>query len=254
MLDGQTKVRRYDRDVADTEHRPTSRGRVAKREAILDAALKVFAQDGFPAASIDRIAGLAGVSKPTVYNHFADKESLFRTVMRDAARHSAGRIVAVLDTLSDDGVDLAGELTRVAHLILECQLRDEGWALQRLLHAEAARMPDLYDEVVALGGVPVVNALAGRFARLANRGHLDLDDPETAAGQFMALVAGDLPALSALGTRSIGPADLDRAVSAGVRTFLRAFAGGRRPRAARRPPAVAAVRPVPDRAGPPLVG
>ncbi len=220
----------------------------------MDAAVKVFAQDGYSAASIDRIASLASVSKPTVYNHFADKESLFRTVMRDAARDCANKIVSALDTLSDDGVDLSGQLTRVAHLILECQLRDEGWALQRLLHAEAARMPDLYDEVVALGGVPVVNALAGRFARLANRGHLDVDDPETAASQFMALVAGNLPALSALGTRPIGPVDLDRAVSAGVRTFLRAFGSGRRPRAARRPPAVAAVPPARGPAGPPLVG
>ncbi|AEH09390.1 MULTISPECIES: TetR/AcrR family transcriptional regulator [Protofrankia] len=226
--------------MTDAAHRPTSRGRIVKREAILDAALKVFAQDGYPAASIDRIVAVAGVSKPTVYNHFADKEALFRTVMCDAARHSAEKIIASLDTLSDDGAELANQLTKVAYLILECQLSDEGWVLQRLLYAEAVHMPDLYDTVLSLGSGPVVDALAGRLARLANRGHLDIDDPESAANQFMTLVAGNLPALSALGTRPIHPIDLDAAVTAGVRTFLRAFAARRRPRGpARTRPALA---------------
>ncbi|MCK9878034.1 TetR/AcrR family transcriptional regulator [Frankia sp. Ag45/Mut15] len=232
--------------MAGTEHRPISRGRVAKREAILDAAMRVFVEDGYPAAGIDRIATLAGVSKPTVYNHFDDKESLFRTVMRDGARLSATKIISAFDTLSgaadDPGgrADIAAQLAEVALLVLDCQLSDEGWTLQRLLYAEAARMPDLYDEVVGLGGVPVRNALAGWLARLANRGLLEIEDPDIAASQFMALIAGDLPAMSALGTRPIGRPALVAAVDAGVRTFLRAFAPRRRSRAAQvRPPATA---------------
>ncbi|WP_462186917.1 MULTISPECIES: TetR/AcrR family transcriptional regulator C-terminal domain-containing protein [unclassified Frankia] len=90
-----------------------------------------------------------------------------------------------------------------------------------------------------------MNALAGRLARLANRGHLDVDDPESAASQFMSLVAGDLPALSALGTRPIRPVDLDDAVRMGVRTFLRAFATRRHARPARSRPLLAASHPPP---------
>ncbi|MCM3884362.1 TetR/AcrR family transcriptional regulator [Frankia sp. R82] len=233
--------------MAGTEHRPISRGRVAKREAILEAAMRVFAQDGYPAAGIDRIATLAGVSKPTVYNHFDDKESLFRTVMRDGARRSATKITSAFDTrfgAADDPAgrpDIAEQLAEVAFLVLDCQLSDEGWTLQRLLYAEAARMPDLYDEVVGLGGVPVRNALAGWLARLANRGLLEIEDPEVAASQFMALIAGDLPAMSALGTRPISRSALVAAVDGGVRTFLRAFAPRRRSRAVQvRPPATSA--------------
>ncbi|MET8050235.1 TetR/AcrR family transcriptional regulator [Streptosporangium sp. NPDC005286] len=217
------------------ERARSGRGRIDKRTAILDAAVKVFSQEGYAQANIDAIASLAGVAKPTVYNHFHDKETLFRTVMRDSADRSTARIIAAFATLPDDGADLAGELERVGHLMVECQLSEEGWALQRLLYAEAARLPDLYDEVVARGGIPALNVLAGRLAGLANRGHLEIDDPAVAAGQFMALVAGNLPALSALGTRPVSPDDLADAVRDGVRTFLRAFAAPARRRSSRRP-------------------
>jgi AcrR family transcriptional regulator len=234
--------------MAGIEHHPTPRGRVAKREAILDAAMRVFVQDGYPAAGIDRIASLAGVSKPTVYNHFDDKEALFRTVMRDGARLSASKIIGAFDALfgaADDPAgrpDIAEQLTQVAYLVLDCQLSDEGWTLQRLLYAEAARMPDLYDEIVGLGGLPVRNALAGWLARLATRGLLEIEDPEVAASHFMALIAGDLPSMSALGTRPIGRDALAAAVDAGVRTFLRAFAPRRRSRAAQIRPSAASPR------------
>ncbi|MEU4116988.1 TetR/AcrR family transcriptional regulator C-terminal domain-containing protein [Kitasatospora sp. NPDC028055] len=212
----------------------TGRGRIDKRSAILDAAVKVFTREGYAQAGIDAIAAAAGVAKPTLYNHFGDKENLFRVVMRDGAERTANRIVAALASLPDDGQDLAAELERVAHRVVECQLSDEGWALQRLLYAEASRLPDLYDQVVARGSQPVQDVLAGRLSSLANRGHLDLDDPAVAAAQFIALVSGNLPGLSALGTRPVAPADLATAVRTGVDTFLRAFGTPRR-RPARRP-------------------
>jgi hypothetical protein len=97
-----------------------------------------------------------------------------------------------------------------------------GWP--RLIYAEAARFPDLYDAIRETGSDPILDALAGRLARLSNAGHLDIADPYSAAGQFLALISGDLPALSALGTRPVEREALERAVTAGVETFLRAFA------------------------------
>ena len=51
-----------------------------KRRAILDAALRVFAERGFPAARISDIAAAAGVGKGTVYLYFASKEDLLMGV------------------------------------------------------------------------------------------------------------------------------------------------------------------------------
>jgi AcrR family transcriptional regulator len=51
---------------------------LAKRsEAILDAAVTVFAKRGFAATDVQEIANLAGVGKGTIYRHFESKERLF---------------------------------------------------------------------------------------------------------------------------------------------------------------------------------
>ncbi len=45
-----------------------------KRKAIVGAATTTFLHKGYLGTSMDEIAALAGVSKQTVYKHFADKE------------------------------------------------------------------------------------------------------------------------------------------------------------------------------------
>jgi TetR/AcrR family transcriptional regulator len=63
------------------------------KDAILAAALKVFARDGFDGASLPRIAELAGVAHPSILYHFRSKSNLWREtvdhafgpLMRDAA-------------------------------------------------------------------------------------------------------------------------------------------------------------------------
>jgi len=55
------------------------------REAILTAAGHEFREAGFRRASIESISAAAGVSRPTVYAHFASKEDIFRTIV--AALH-----------------------------------------------------------------------------------------------------------------------------------------------------------------------
>ena len=51
---------------------------------VLDAALELIAQRGVNATSMDAIAGKSGVSKATIYKHWADKEALLLDVMADA--------------------------------------------------------------------------------------------------------------------------------------------------------------------------
>ncbi|KOO08543.1 TetR/AcrR family transcriptional regulator [Vibrio hepatarius] len=47
-----------------------------KREAIVEAAIEAFREEGVKATSMDRLAKLANVSKRTIYNHFENKEAL----------------------------------------------------------------------------------------------------------------------------------------------------------------------------------
>jgi AcrR family transcriptional regulator len=50
-------------------------------EKVLNAALGLFAERGIEATSMDAIAQSSGVSKATIYNHWADKEALLLEVM-----------------------------------------------------------------------------------------------------------------------------------------------------------------------------
>jgi TetR/AcrR family transcriptional regulator of autoinduction and epiphytic fitness len=53
-----------------------------KREAIVQAAIAEFRDNGFEVTSMDRIAARAEVSKRTVYNHFPSKEELFSEMLQ----------------------------------------------------------------------------------------------------------------------------------------------------------------------------
>ncbi len=54
--------------------------RAAYRDAILDAAGRIFQHDGLHGARVAEIAKVAGISVGTVYNHFPSKEELYRAL------------------------------------------------------------------------------------------------------------------------------------------------------------------------------
>jgi len=62
--------------------------------AVLDAARRLFAAQGFAATSIDGIAAKAGVAKGAVYHHFASKEAIFGHVFEAASAELAQAIPA----------------------------------------------------------------------------------------------------------------------------------------------------------------
>ncbi len=53
-----------------------------KREQILEAAIKVFARNGFHLAKVEQIATEANVGKGTVYEYFKSKQDLFQEMLK----------------------------------------------------------------------------------------------------------------------------------------------------------------------------
>lgn len=51
------------------------------RRAVLDAALHLFAHQGYRATTMREVAEQAGVSTGNVYHHFPDKETIFRALI-----------------------------------------------------------------------------------------------------------------------------------------------------------------------------
>jgi AcrR family transcriptional regulator len=58
-------------------HDRRSRKRLATRQAISDAATRLFFKRGFDGVTVDEIADAADVGRMTVFNHFSRKEDLF---------------------------------------------------------------------------------------------------------------------------------------------------------------------------------
>ncbi|MDO1581891.1 TetR/AcrR family transcriptional regulator [Rhizobium oryzicola] len=197
-----------------------------KRQAILNAAADVFAQEGFAGASIDAIAARAGVSRQTVYNQLGDKDNLFKVVVSEITDRSSAGFFRVLDTFPVAPENLEKELTDFSARLLRKAICDpNGRWLRKVVETEGARFPELFETWKEYGPGKKNPAVAARLAQLALAGYLELDDPALAARQYMSLLATDLRIDQQLGRRT-PEHEIDRMAADATRTFLRAF--GRR--------------------------
>ena len=192
----------------------------SKAESILAAAKRTFLAAGFGAVSMDTIAREAGVSKATVYAHFAGKEELFGAVIgreceRYFARFSAGEL---------DPRDVRASLTVLGRRFLELLLSPDSIALYRIILGEVTRFPSL-GEVFWRAGPERQRVQIEAFLRSASAsGTLVLSNTRLAAEQFVSLVRGDTQLRHVL--RLAADADrrgISAAVEGAVSTFMRAF-------------------------------
>ncbi|MFX0580291.1 TetR/AcrR family transcriptional regulator [Nocardia nepalensis] len=200
-----------------------ARGRIDKRQAILDVAFTVFARRGYDKACVQEIADEAGVAKPTVYNHLNDKQTLFRHAVLAAADAVSAETLAIVDRLREPGDDLTATLIETARELLEECSGERARALRALTYAQLAAFPDLADTVLERTSRRIAEALADRLARLALSGRLRIGDPTQAAEQLLALLTAPLEARSRLGTREVSAAERRDIADAAVRTFLSAY-------------------------------
>lgn len=61
--------------------RTRSEARAQTRQRLLDAAMEVFLETGFAAASVEEIAARAGFTRGAFYSNFGDKEDIFLALM-----------------------------------------------------------------------------------------------------------------------------------------------------------------------------
>lgn len=68
-----------------------------KRERLLRAAARLFAERGFNQADVAELARRAGIAKGSVYNYFNNKEDLYLYVCEDGIRRSRQAVYGGLD-------------------------------------------------------------------------------------------------------------------------------------------------------------
>jgi TetR/AcrR family transcriptional regulator, mexJK operon transcriptional repressor len=209
---------------APTDVRAESRS-ARKRRAILEAGTTLFLRHGYRGTSMDEIAATAGVSKQTVYKHFADKETLFSEIVISTVEEVAKPVHDEVLKLQDNG-DLEADLRRLARQLLRRVMQPRILQLRRLVIGEAGRFPELGRTFYEQGPGRTIAALATVFERLADRGALQPGDPLLAAAHFNWLVMS-MPLNRAMLLGDEEPpaaAELNRYADAGVRAFLAAYA------------------------------
>jgi TetR/AcrR family fatty acid metabolism transcriptional regulator len=86
-----------------------------KREAILRAATRVFARNGYFSSKVADIARDAGVADGTVYLYFKSKEEILHSIFDRSVEEAVAEGRKQIETLSDP----REKLRRIAHLHLE---------------------------------------------------------------------------------------------------------------------------------------
>ena len=54
------------------------------KEKILDAALTLFAENGYNGTSVEQIANIVGIKAPSLYKHFKGKEDILNAIIDSA--------------------------------------------------------------------------------------------------------------------------------------------------------------------------
>lgn len=164
---------------------PAARGS-PKRQAILEAAKRLFLDEPFERVSMDAVAAAAHVSKATIYAHFSDKEQLFVAAMSQGC-------LALFETAKLDVAgtgDLRATLARLGAGFVAMITSDEVTALHGVMIAHGASRPELPKLFYEAAVQRTTRDLADIFAGEAEKGRIVCSDPQATAVMFLAAVQG----------------------------------------------------------------
>lgn len=189
-----------------------------RRQAIVDAAVDLFAKRGFRGTTTRELAGAVGVSEPTLYQHFKTKSELYTAILEshcDCGPKDMEAHLAPLIEAEDDW----GLFTALGEAMLGWYLDDARYP--RLLLYSCLEGHELKELVYETHVVAFYRMLSGYIERRMEKGVFRQMDPMLAARAF----AGMFAHLGMIGSVYCPPGEpeLDRkaAAEALVGVFLR---------------------------------
>jgi AcrR family transcriptional regulator len=193
--------------VTDRSNKNVERGQ-ATREQIIAVATRLFADRGYEGTSIEAVLQEAGVSRGSLYHHFAGKDALFEAVLKAveesagiqviAATEGATDIVAALQAAAIAWVRLAGDPV-VKRILLIDAPAVLGWERWRAM-----------DEANALGSMKTA------LQEVADAGRL----PPDLVDMFAHVLMASLNELALLVARADDPDAVMEAASHAVQALL----------------------------------
>jgi AcrR family transcriptional regulator len=169
--------------------RPRRGTESARTDTLISAATRVFLRDGYGNASVDKVAGEAGVSTRTIYERFKNKGDLLGAVINRLVQRD---METALATEELDRLAPRQALTVIGEVISGRACNPDSAALFRICATEAYRFPELAAKMRDSAKARVNDAIANYLRRQTLRGTLSLADPDRAAALFLQMVCAEL--------------------------------------------------------------
>ena len=154
--------------------------RESRRFQIMEAALKLFALEGYGHTSISRLAAEAGISKGLMYNHFKSKEALLGAILE----HGMSQIMDLFDP-DHDGIlepeEMAGFIRKIFDAV---RTHQEYWILFISVLLQPKVKEQLVNNTITISMEKFLNMLLQYFDRQG------FEDPELEMVTFSALIEG----------------------------------------------------------------
>ncbi len=149
-------------------------------EAIKQAAMELFARNGYHSTSISQIAKEAGVSKGLLYNYFESKEALLHDIIMEAVE-MANEVMGNILSSDADAAEQLRMMTEVTFGIIQKDLHY--WKLMTSLAFQTDALTGLMPELRKMQEEAIAG-IAGIFRRLG------AGEPEKEAFYYGAVLDG----------------------------------------------------------------
>lgn len=196
------------------------------KKRILEKALELFAEEGYDAVSVGRIASAVGIKAPSLYNHYPGKQAIFDAIVEETAAEyetytdtidihvqDAGKDIPVFSGITEDS------LVEKVLQIFDYSLHDDSIRLfRRMMTIEQFRSSQLAELYTERYVDRIIAYHAGLFRSLIKAGEIRDGDPEILAMMYAA------PVITLIGISDRQPereAECRKRLEAHVRLFFK---------------------------------
>lgn len=157
------------------------------RQAILDAAIRVFKEKGFQKTRVSDIVSAAGVAQGTFYLYFPSKDDIARQICKGFMERFKGLFDTAGDLYESNSlVDLETKIKAMVKGALEVFLEDSDAAeiVMREGIGHGGLFKELYEDLI----VQFIALLKHQLVNSNGRGIISVADPETTSVFVVSLV------------------------------------------------------------------